>query len=90
MNSTSADSDNKSDAQRLNDRAFTVAIVSLFLPFIGLLVGVVAIIMASNARRLAKRDGVQIDRSPLVFACVTTTVWVVAWIFVLAPAFLSS
>jgi hypothetical protein len=78
--------DSRSPAQKLNDRAFTLSVFSLFLPFIGLALGVVALIMALTARKQGKDAGTPVDKNSLVFAIVAICVWAVLWGFVLVPA----
>lgn len=85
-----ADTDDHSDdvarAGTLNDRAFVVAVFGLFVPFFGIVLGPVAIVMAAIARRRAAASGGSVDKNSLVFGVVVTVVWGAVWLLILIPA----
>ena len=86
---TAVNADPISKAGILNDRGFVVAVFGLFLPFVGIVMGPLAIIMASIARKRAREAGGAVDKNSLVFGIVVTVVWTVLWLFVLVPALLN-
>ena len=69
--------------------AVIVAVFGLFLPFVGIVMGPLAIIMASIARKRAREAGGAVDKNSLVFGIVVTVVWTVLWLFILVPALLN-
>ena len=89
MNAANADADSIAKAGKLNDRAFVLAVFGLFLPFVGIVMGPLAIILASIARKRAREAGGAVDKNSLVFGIVVTVVWTVLWLFVLVPALLN-
>ena len=95
---TAVNADAIAKAGKLNDRAFVLAVFGLFLPFVGIVMGplaitrfdvVLAIIMASIARKRAREAGGAVDKNSLVFGIVVTVVWTVLWLFILVPALLN-
>ena len=83
---TAADADAIAKAGKLNDRAFVLAVFGLFLPFVGIVMGPIAIAMASIARRRAREAGGQVDKNSFVFGIVVTVVWSGVWLLILTPA----
>ena len=86
---TAVNADAIAKAGKLHDRAFVVAVFGLFLPFVGIVMGPLAIIMASIARKRAREAGGAVDKNSLVFGIVVTVVWTVLWLFILVPALLN-
>ena len=65
---------------------FVVAVFGLFVPFFGIVLGPVAIVMAAIARRPSGCCGRQCRQNSLVFGIVVTVVWGAVWLRILIPA----
>lgn len=85
-----ADQAKAEHAERLSNRAFGLAVFSLFLPFLGLILGFVALGIAIAAQSAGRRAGVHIGRSSLVFSLLAIAVWTALWLLILLPAYFSS
>ena len=85
-----ADQTQAERAERLSNRAFGLAVFSLFLPFLGLILGFVALGVALAAQSAGRRAGVRIGRSSVVFSLVAIAVWTVLWLMILLPAYFTS
>lgn len=71
---------------KLNRRAFTTAAFGLFIPFAGILLGVVGFIMATKAIRRGRAEGTPVDSNARNFAILVMVVWGVLWLLILVPA----
>jgi len=72
-------------AEKLNNRAFTVAAFGLFLPFIGLIPGIAGLLMSRAARAKGAAAGITVDVNARNFSLVVIGVWGVVWLFTLIP-----
>ncbi len=81
-----AESNEAAKLTKRNNAAFTLAVFGLFVPFVGLVCGVVGFFLANSALREARAAGVQLDRNARTFSIVVMLVWGALWLLVLIPA----
>ena len=72
-------------AEKLNNRAFTVAAFGLFLPFIGFVAGIAGLLMSRAAAPRGAAAGITVDVNARNFSLVVIGVWSVVWLFTLIP-----
>lgn len=75
-----------STPDKLNRRAFTIAAFGLFIPFVGILLGVAGFLLATNAIKRGREAGTPVDSNARNFAILVMVVWGVLWLLVLIPA----